>query len=260
MGGDVDARFENKVVVITGGGAGIGRTYAHRFADEGAAIVIADVDEAAGMRVVDELQSAGSRAMAVVMDVSHVEDVEAMVAQTTETFGGIDILVNNAAIHLQHAQLPITMEAVPKWRAVMDVNVIGPLICTIACRESMTSRGGGSVLNQSSMAAYSAGGAYGVSKSALNTLTVALAGELAGDGIRVNGIAPSLVDSEAAVEWMNDPVRQGVEQTIVDGQMIKRLGRMGDLANLVLFLCSEEASFITGQTVLIDGGFTKKPF
>jgi NAD(P)-dependent dehydrogenase (short-subunit alcohol dehydrogenase family) len=110
------------------------------------------------------------------------------------------------------------------------------------------------------MAAYSAGAAYGVSKLALNALTVLLASEFAGDGIRVNGIAPSLVDSEAAVEWMNDPVRLGVEQTIVGNQMIKRLGRMGDLANLVLFLCSEEASFITAQTVLVDGGYTKKPF
>jgi NAD(P)-dependent dehydrogenase (short-subunit alcohol dehydrogenase family) len=256
----VDARFENKVVVITGGGAGIGRTYAHRFAEEGAAIVIADVDKAAGTRVVGEIESTGGRAITVVMDVVDVGAVEAMVSQAVETFGGIDILVNNAAIHLQHAQLPVTMEAVPQWRAVMDVNVIGPLIGTIACREAMAARGGGSVINQSSMAAYSAGGAYGVSKLALNTLTVALAGELADDGIRVNGIAPSLVDSEAAVEWMNDPVRQGVEATIVGNQMIKRLGRMGDLANLVLFLCSEQASFITGQTVLVDGGFIKKPF
>ena len=124
----------------------------------------------------------------------------------------------------------------------------------------MASRGGGSILNQSSMAAYSVGAAYGVSKLALNALTVLLASEFAADGIRVNGIAPSLVDSEAAVEWMNDPVRQGVEQTIVGNQMIKRLGRMGDCANLVLFLCSEDASFITGQTVLVDGGFTRKPF
>jgi 3-oxoacyl-[acyl-carrier protein] reductase len=254
------ATFENKVVIVTGGGAGIGRVYARRFAEAGAAIVIADVDEAAAKRVVDELESDGRRALSFAMDVSDVDGAEAMVAQAGETFGGVDILINNAAIHLQHAQLPITMEAVPQWRAVMDVNVVGALICTIACRASMASRGGGSIVNQSSMAAYSAGGAYGVSKLALNALTVVLAGELAADGIRVNGIAPSLVDSEAAVEWMNDPVRTGVEQTIVGGQMIKRLGRMGDLANLVLFLCSEEASFITGQTVLVDGGFTKKPF
>ncbi len=253
-------RFEDKVVVVTGGGAGIGRTYAHRFAAEGAQVVIGDVDTDAAKRVVKELEGEGHRGLAVTMDVTDDAAVREMASAARGTFGRIDVLINNAAVHLDNAQLPYTTDALPQWRAVMEVNVIGALACTVACRAAMAAGGGGAIINQSSMAAYMGGGAYGASKLALNSLTVSLAAELAPDGIRVNGIAPGLVDSESAVAWMNDPARKGVEQTIVDGQLIKRLGRMEDLANAVLFLCSAEASFITGQTILVDGGFTKKPF
>jgi 3-oxoacyl-[acyl-carrier protein] reductase len=256
----VAKRFEDKVVVITGGGAGIGRTYAHRFAAEGAAVVIGDFDPAAGDRVVQQLQSTGARALTVEMDVTDEESVDRMAATAVEHLGGIDLLVNNAGVHLQHAQLPYTRDALPEWRRVIDVNVVGALVCSIACRASMAERGGGAIVNHSSMAAYMGGGAYGVSKLALNALTVSLAGELGPDGIRVNGIAPGLVDSEAAVEWMNDPTRAGIEGALVGGQLVKRLGRMDDLADMALFLCSDEASFVTGQTILVDGGFTKKPY
>ena len=253
-------RFDGKVVVITGGGAGIGRTYAHRFAAEGASIVVADVSDEAGAQVVKELQAKDSGALAYAMDIRDEDAADAMVSAALEAFGRIDVLINNAAIHLDHAQLPYTKAALPQWRAVMDVNVIGALVCSVACRSAMAASGGGAIINQSSMAAYAGGGAYGVSKLALNALTVCLAAELAPDGIRVNGIAPGLVDSEAAVEWMNDPARKGIEQTLVAGQLVKRLGRMDDLANMVLFLCSDEASFVTGQTMLVDGGHTRKPF
>jgi len=254
------ARFEGKIVVITGGGAGIGRTCTHRFAAEGASIVIADLDDVASGRVVDELAAKDSAALAVTMNVTDTAAVESMVKATVERFGGIDILVNNAAIHHNHAQPPFTIDALPQWRAVMDVNVIGALICSVSCRASMAARGGGAIINHSSMAAYSGGNAYSVSKLALNALTIGLAAEFAPDGIRVNGIAPSLVDSEASFVWMNDPVRKGVGDEIISGQLIKRLGRMEDLANMALFLCSDEASFVTGQTILVDGGFTKKAF
>ena len=196
------------------------------------------------------------------MDVTDAEAAAAMVESIVAELGGVDVLVNNAGIHLDHAQLPFTLDAVPKWRAVLDVNVIGALIGAAACRPAMATRGGGAIVNMSSMAAYGGTGAYGVSKLALNSLTVSLAAEFATDGIRVNGIAPGLVDSEAAVEWWSDthPPNEGIDQMLIGQQMIKRQGTMDDLADMCLFLCSDAASFVTGQTILVDGGYTKKPY
>jgi len=248
-------RFAGKVVVVTGGGAGIGRVYAHRFAAEGASIVIADLDPAAADRVVKELEAGGHRALAAVMDVADDEAAAGMVEAAVAAFGGVDILINNAGIHLHHAWAPFTKEGLSQWRRVLDVNVIGALSCAVACRPAMQARGGGAIVNQSSMAAYSGGGsAYSVSKLALNALTVSLAGEFGADNIRVNGVAPGLVDSEAAMEWLTPEM----EERIIGGQVIKRMGRMDDPAGVVLFLCSDEASFITGQTIVVDGGSTKK--
>jgi 3-oxoacyl-[acyl-carrier protein] reductase len=223
--------------------------------------VIADMDRAAGERVVKELEADGRSAISVVMDVRETAASAAMAEAAVERFGGIDVLINNAGVHLDHAQLPFTLEAVPEWRNVLDVNVIGPLVCSAGCRSAMAGRDA-AILNVSSMAAYGAGGAYAVSKLALNSLTVGLAGAFGEDGIRVNGIAPGLVDSEAAVEWWSSPDRSGVniQQRLIDGQIIKRQGRMRDLADMALFLCSDEASFVTGQTILVDGGYTKKPY
>ena len=256
-------RFEGKVVVITGGAAGIGRTYAHRFAAEGAAIVVADVDLAAADELISRLESDGARGVAHRMDVTDVDEAAAMAERAVAELGGIDVLVNNAGVHLDHAQLPFTLDAVPQWRRVLDVNVVGALICSAACRPAMAARGGGAIVNMSSMAAYGASGAYGVSKLALNSLTISLASDFAADGIRVNGIAPGLVDSEAAVEWWNDAARagrEGIDQMLIGQQMIKRQGTMQDLANLCLFLCSDDAGFVTAQTILVDGGYTKKPY
>ena len=162
-----DGRFAGKVVVITGGGAGIGRRYGHRFAAEGADIVVADLDADAGVRMVKELESDGHRGVAVAMDVIDENGAERMAQAAVDAFGGIDILVNNAAVHLEHAQLPYTRAALSQWRHVLDVNVMGALTCTVACHDAIAARGGGAIVNQSSMAAYGGGGAYGVSKLAV---------------------------------------------------------------------------------------------
>jgi 3-oxoacyl-[acyl-carrier protein] reductase len=253
-------RFQDKVVIITGGGAGIGRAFADRFACEGASIVVADLDDSVGQRAVAEIEAEHQSAFFVQMDVRDVEQARRLADSARERFGGIDILVNNAGIHLDHAQLPYTLEAVEQWRTVLDVNVIGALVCTAACRDAIAARGGGAVLNISSMAAYGGGGAYSVSKLALNSLTVGLATDCGASNIRVNGIAPGLVDSESAVAWWSSPEHQGVQESLIKGQILKRAGTMGDIADMALFLCSEDASFVTGQTILVDGGHTKKPF
>ena len=247
-------RFAGKCAVITGAGAGIGKTYAQALSKEGAAIVIADIDAEVGEAAAADIAAGGGKAVATVTDVADEVQVEAMVREAERAFGGVDILINNAALHLMEYAAPPTTLGLPKWRRMLDVNVTGALACAAACRPSMRERGGGVIINQSSMAAYSAGGAYGVSKLALNALTVALASEFAPDNIRVNGIAPGLVDSAAAMALLPEDVKQRV----IDGQLIKRLGRMTDLASAVLFLCSDESSFITGQTMIVDGGSTKR--
>jgi 3-oxoacyl-[acyl-carrier protein] reductase len=253
-------RFEGKTVVITGGGAGIGRAFANRFAHEGASIVVADFDASVGQRAAAEIESEHGPALFFQMDVRDVDRARRMAEGAVGRFGGIDILVNNAGIHLDHAQLPYTLDAVEDWRRVLDVNVIGALVCTAATRDAMAARGGGAVLNISSMAAYVGGSAYSVSKMALNSLTVGLAADLGASNIRVNGIAPGLVDSESAVAWWSSPGRQGIQESLIKDQMLKRAGTMEDIADMALFLCSEAASFVTGQTILVDGGHTKKPF
>jgi NAD(P)-dependent dehydrogenase (short-subunit alcohol dehydrogenase family) len=252
-------RFASKVVLITGGGAGIGRRFGERFASEGASVVITDADPSAARHAVKVLEAQGASALAVTMDVSDEAAVRAAVSEATERFGGIDVLVNNAAIHLEHAQLPFTLDALPQWRRVLEVNVLGVLTCALACRPAMAQRVGAAVVNMSSMAAYRGGGAYGLSKLGVNSLTVSLAEAFGADGIRVNAIAPGLVDSESAVEWMRHPDRVGIQDTLVSQQMLKRPGRMDDLVDVGLFLCSSEASFVTGQTILVDGGSVRKP-
>jgi NAD(P)-dependent dehydrogenase (short-subunit alcohol dehydrogenase family) len=252
-------RFEDKVVLITGGGAGIGRRFAHRFAGAGAAVVVTDLDPAAAGRVAEELGVHGGATLGLAMDVGHADAVQDAVRTAVDRFGGIDVLVNNAGIHLEHAQLPFTLEALPAWRHVLEVNVLGVLACAAACRPAMAGREGAAVVNMSSMAAWMGAGAYGVSKVGVNSLTVSLAEAFAPDGIRVNGIAPGLVDSESAVVWMNDPARAGIQDALVAGQMIKRPGRMDDLVDAGMYLCSAEASFVTGQTLLVDGGYVRRP-
>jgi 3-oxoacyl-[acyl-carrier protein] reductase len=245
-------RFKDKVAFITGGGRGIGETYARALAAEGAAVVLAEIDVPAAQTVADSIARTGARALAVNCDVADENSVDAAVARAVEHFGGIDILINNAAKHLmEYAGKPTELPRA-KWRLMMDVNVIGIVNCSAACRSSMRERGGGVIVNQSSIAGFDPTTPYGISKLAVRGLVVALAREFAADGIRVYGIAPGPVDSPAA---MADLPPALLEQFINRHQLIKRQGRMADLVGAVLFFCSPEASFITGETLMIGGGY-----
>src|SRR5947209_8178180 len=179
-----------KVAVVTGGAGGIGVVYADALCAAGAAVVVADVNVAAAEKAAAALAEKGYRALGVQVDVTSRESADAMVAAATGAFGGVDILINNAAIMTDLPPFGLTDMPVPDWDRVMNVNLRGPLLCTQAAVASMTERGGGRIVNGLSAGAFMPGGIYGVTKYALHGLTANLATELGHRGINVNAIAP----------------------------------------------------------------------
>jgi 3-oxoacyl-[acyl-carrier protein] reductase len=245
-------RFENKVALITGGAIGFGRAFARALTAEGAAVVIADIDAAAGERTANELRAAGFRAIAVTCNVADEHAVEAAVDRSIDEFGGIDILINNAGLHLLHYNQPFSVLSRDDLRALFDVNVIGVVNCTVACRQSMSARGGGAVLNISSIASHLSSSPYGVSKLAVRGLTIAFASELSPDRIRVNAIAPGLMATENALDGLPQEL---VDDFVDNRQLVHRLGTMDDIVSTALYLLSDQASFITGETLKVSGGY-----
>jgi NAD(P)-dependent dehydrogenase (short-subunit alcohol dehydrogenase family) len=242
-------RFEGKSVIVTGAGNGIGFAYAEAFAGEGASVTIVDIDTAAAQAAAKRVEGS----LAVGADVADEDSVAGMVSAVANRFGGVDVLVNNAGLHMGQYNLTSTLP-LADWRRLFDVNLFGCALCARYRRDSMVERAGGVIINQSSNSSYLGVGAYSISKLALNGLTVSLAQEFAPDNIRVVGIAPGMVASEALLTRLEDVHKQAV----LGGQLIKRWGQLEDLVGMVLLLCSEEASFVTGQTVTVDGGFVKR--
>ncbi len=245
-----NTRFDGKVAVVTGAAQGIGEAYARALAAEGAAVVVADVNEEAGTTVAKQIVEDGGRALFVHTDVSSPESAEAMATATVEQFGGVDLLVNNAAIY---GGMKIDLLLTVDWdyyKKFMSVNMDGALVCTRAVFPHMQRRGGGAIVNQSSTAAWLYSGFYGLAKVAMNGLTQQLAHELGGMGIRVNAIAPGPTDTEAT----RSVVPQEMVGDLVNGLALKRLGQPEDMVGACLFLLSDEASWITGQIVNVDGG------
>jgi NAD(P)-dependent dehydrogenase (short-subunit alcohol dehydrogenase family) len=245
-----DGRFTGKVAIVTGAAQGIGETYARRLAAEGAAVVVADVATERGALVAKDIVAAGGRALFVETDVSSPESAEAMAASAVQEFGGIDLLVNNAAIY---GGMKLDLLITVPWdyyRRFMSVNMDGALVCTRACYPHMAARGGGAIVNQSSTAAWTYSGFYGLAKVAINGLTQQLAHELGGSNIRVNAIAPGPTDTEATRTVVPEQFIGDLVQTMA----LKRLGTSDDMAGACLFLLSDEASWITGQIVNVDGG------
>ena len=245
-------RFERRTAVITGGAIGFGRAFARALVAEGASVVIVDVDVDMAERTAAELVDAGGKAIAVDCDVADPDRVDAAVATTIERFGGVDIVINNAGLHLTKYNQPFGVLSRNEIRALFDVNVMGVINGTLACRDSMRERGGGAILNISSVAGYLGATPYGVSKLAVRGLTVAFATEFAPDRIRVNGIAPGLMNTENAIADLPRPL---IDDFVQERQLVHRLGTMGDVVSAMLFLCSDEASFITGETLKVSGGY-----
>jgi NAD(P)-dependent dehydrogenase (short-subunit alcohol dehydrogenase family) len=245
-------RFQSKTAFITGGAIGLGRAFARALTGEGANVAIADIDTEGADRTAAELISDGARAFSVRCDVADEAQVDDAVAAAIEKFGGIDILINNAGRHLMKYNQPFGVLSRADVRGLFDVNVMGVVNCTLACRNSMRDRGGGVVLNISSTAGFLSSSAYGVSKLAVRGLTVAFASELSPDLIRVNGIAPGLTNTENALAEVPHVV---VDDVVRDLQLIPRMGTMDDVVSAMLYLCSDEASFITGETLRVSGGY-----
>lgn len=242
-------RLADKVAFITGGARGIGETLAHGFVDEGACVVLADIDFAAAIEAAAQFPA--GRAIAVRCDVTDRASIAEALRDARATFGGVDILVNNAARHQYEFNQPCTQLEPDKWRTILDVNVMGTVNCSALAVEEMRQRGGGAILNLSSMAGYAVNTAYGVTKLAIRGLTVAMAEELAPDGIRVNGLAPGFMNSATVLA---DVPSEIASMFINDVQLIKRQGLMTDLVGAANLLCSGDGAFITGETILIGGG------
>ncbi len=245
-------RFQGKTAFITGGAVGLGRAFARSLTGEGAAVAIADIDFEGADRTANELTARGAQAIALACDVADEHQVDAAVAATIEKFGGIDILINNAGRHLMKYNQPFGTLSRAEVRGLFDVNVIGVINCTLACRDSMRKRGSGVVLNISSSAGFLSNTAYGVSKLAVRGLTVAFASELSDDLIRVNGIAPGLTNTESALADLPQAL---VEDFVEELQLVHRICTMDDIVSAMLYLCSDEASFITGETLKVSGGY-----
>jgi NAD(P)-dependent dehydrogenase (short-subunit alcohol dehydrogenase family) len=244
-------RFQDKVVVVTGAAQGIGEAYARALASEGAAVVVADINAEAGEQVAKQIQADGGTAMFVPCDVSSAESASALVETVTAEYGGIDGLVNNAAIYgTMQFDLLISVDW-DYYRRFMSVNMDGALVMTRAVYPAMQERGGGSIVNQSSTAAYLYSGFYGLAKVGVNGLTQQLAHELGGMKIRVNAIAPGPTDTEATRTQAGDAAKD-----LVKNLALKRMGQPDDMVGACLFLLSEDASWITGQIIAVDGGQT----
>jgi len=244
-------RFDDKVAIVTGAAGGIGEAYARALAAEGANVVVADLDNAKGEATAAAITEAGGgKAHFVEVDVGDPASTLAMADAAVERFGGIDHLVNNAAIYGgMEFELLLTV-GWDYYRRFMGVNMDGTLLCTRACFEHMARRGGGSIVNQSSTAAWLYSGFYGLAKVGVNGLTQQLAHELGGRNIRVNAIAPGPIDTAAT----RAQVGEAMIGSLVKNMAIKRPGTPEDLTGMCLFLLSEEASWVTGQIFNVDGG------
>lgn len=245
--------MDGKVVVVTGGAIGIGRAISEKFCDMGARLVIADRNGA--QAAATELSRSNYTALGVTCDVSNPQDTEAMAKAAHEEFGRIDVLVNNAGIYSSLEPKPFEELEVKEWRSLLDVNVIGPFLACKAVVPVMKSQGEGRIINISSGTPFKGVPFmlhYVASKGAVNAMTKALAKELGGFGVNVNGVAPGFTLSDGV---RANPVQiEKLKEISLQARVIARDQHPSDIVGAVAFLASSEASFITGQTLVVDGG------
>lgn len=245
----MDIDLGGKVALITGAGSGLGRALAQGLAEAGATVELTDLDGELARAAASEIAATG-RVYGGALDVGDDERIQMVVDEVASRHGGIDILVNNAGLARGRWQACSELE-MDEWLQIMRINLAAPARLARACRRHMKARGGGVIVNQSSMGAYAAlASSYSVSKLAISGLTVALAEEFAADNIRVNGIAPGMMSGRLPPEAV---------EAVVAKQLIARRGQAEDLVGALLYLCSDLSSFVTGQTLIVDGGVTRRP-
>jgi NAD(P)-dependent dehydrogenase (short-subunit alcohol dehydrogenase family) len=246
--------LEGRVVLITGGGAGIGRASALAFGRGGASVMVTDLDGDAAEAVADGLSQGGAPSHAMALDVADEAEVEQVVAAAIERFGRIDVLVNNAGIGARMATLDLPTE---RWNRVLEVGLNGTFYCSRAAARSMIAQGRGAIVNVASIMGLSGGGlypnpAYHAAKGGIVNLTRALALEWAAHGIRVNAVAPAFTRTALVEPLLAD---NRMMDAIIGSTPLGRLVEPEEIADAVVFLASDAATMITGHTLPVDGGW-----
>lgn len=252
-------RLRDKVAIVTGGAAGIGRATCELFAEQGARIVVADVDQNAGQEIVSSIQSRGCEAIFVFADVALESDARLLSEEAISAFGRIDILVNNAAVFVLKG-LEATVE---DWQLSVGVNIVGTALVSRFASEAMKLSGGGAIVNLGSISSFVAQPqfvAYSATKAAMVQMTRNMALDLAPFGIRVNCVCPGTILTRAAENHMAKVGMTHDEFVAEEGPkyLLGRIGQPREVAYAILFLASDEASFITGTHLMVDGGYTTR--
>jgi 3-oxoacyl-[acyl-carrier protein] reductase len=254
----IEPRLSGRVAIVTGAGRNIGAAIARALATDGAAVCVnypADEEQAEAEAVATGILTNGGRAIVARADVADEDAVEQMVDECRQRLGPPTVLVNNAAVsHLRSWH----MQEVAEWRHLFDVNVLGGFICARAVRSDMLSRGDGAIVNVSSVMAFNGKAGklgYVTTKAAIVGFTRALAREAGPDGIRVNAVVPGAIETPAEAEWGTP---DEVDAEVFGVQALTRRGLPADVASVVAFLASEEAGFVTGQSIVVDGGWVMR--
>lgn len=246
-----------KVAMVTGGGSGIGRATALAFAAAGARVLVTDINAVSGQHCVDELRSQHHEALFVATDVGRLDQIEAAVETAIRTWGRLDAAFNNVGGGFSHAAL--IDDSDDNWHRTLDLNLVSVWRCMKVQIPHMIARGGGSIVNTAAAAAFKvvpeAPVAYAVAKAGMAHLTRIAAVQYAAQGIRINGVSPGLTATPAATGGMRDDETLAVATRL---HAIPRVGQPADLAQAVVWLCSDAASFITGMTLPVDGGMIAK--
>ena len=246
-------RVEGKSIIVTGGAKGIGRACCESLAREGAQIVLADIDEKLGLQATEEIQKNGNNALFFRHDVTSESSWDELTASATLEFGGVDVLVNNAGILLMK---PLTETTLEEWNNVLNVNVTGTFLGTRAVFQTMRNKGGGSIINLSSiygLVGAPQAAAYEASKGAVRLFSKGAATEYAEYGIRVNSVHPGVIDTPMAHHLL---LEEEMKNAVLGPTLLKRAGLPEEIAAAVLFLASDESSFMVGSEMVVDGGYS----